>query len=104
MKRQFHGQFSHMSQPSRPTSTRAQLRDDPERAVEICGSGCTGTRPGPPGVFLPVLSVGRDRTAVGLVCCEVRLCDPCASVSRVCPGSPQCLFTGTGTCSVGIPL
>jgi hypothetical protein len=27
--------------------------------------------------------------------CEVRLCDPCVLVSRVCPGSPRCLFTGT---------
>ena len=67
--------------------------------MEICGSGCTDTRPGPPGVFLPVLSVGRDRTAVGCMVgldgCEVRLCDPCARVSRVCPGSPRCLFTGT---------
>ncbi len=34
--------------------------------------------------------------------CEVRLCDPCAlvrprvpCVSRVCPGSPRCLFIGT---------
>ena len=27
--------------------------------------------------------------------CEVRLSDPCARVSRVCPGSPRCLFTGT---------
>ena len=23
---------------------------------------------------------------------EVRLCDPCARVSRVCPGSPRCLY------------
>ena len=34
----------------------------------------------------------RDRTAVGCMVgldgCEVRLCDPCARVSRVCPGSP----------------
>ena len=36
--------------------------------------------------------------------CEVRPCDPCARVrpcvpcvSRVCPGSPRCLFTGTNT-------
>ena len=25
--------------------------------------------------------------------CEVCLCDPCARVSRMCPGSPRCLFT-----------
>ena len=36
------------------------------------------------------------RGLVGLDGCEVRLCDPCARVSRVCPGSPRCLFTGTG--------
>ena len=24
--------------------------------------------------------------------CEVRLCDPCARVSRVCPGSRRCFF------------
>ena len=28
------------------------------------------------------------RGLVGLDGCEVRLCDPCARVSRVCPGSP----------------
>ena len=39
------------------------------------------------------------RGLVGLDGCEARLCDPCARVSRVCPGSPRCLFTSlfTGT-------
>ena len=37
---------------------------------------------------------------LGLDGCEVRLCDPCARVSRVCPGSPRCLFTVPGT---GLP-
>ena len=67
-------------------------------------------------------AVVRVVALVGWVGCEVRLCDPCARVvppppasfyriftgipslppvsfyrSRVCPGSPRCLFTGTGT-------
>ena len=37
------------------------------------------------------------RGLVGLDGCEVRLCDPCARVSRVCPGSPRCLFTVSKT-------
>ena len=41
------------------------------------------------------LSRGRAGVSLGLDGCEVRLCDPCARVSRVCPGSPRCLFTGT---------
>ena len=47
----------------------------------------------------PKLSRGRGAgVLVGLDGREVRLCDPCARVSRVsrvCPGSPRCLFTGT---------
>ena len=48
---------------------------------------------------------------VGLDGCEVRRCDPCAlvrprvpCVSRVCPGSPRCLFTGTGIVSYIEPV
>ena len=33
-------------------------------------------------------ATGHGRGLVGLDGCEVRLCDPCARVSRVCPGSP----------------
>ena len=43
---------------------------------------------------VPVASL-LSRGWVGLDGCEVRLCDPCARVSRVCPGSPRSLFTGT---------
>ena len=43
-------------------------------------------------------SRGRAGVSLGLDACEVRLCPPCvrvcACVSRVCPGSPRCLFTG----------
>ena len=54
--------------------------------------------------WVPGRPVGGARAGVslGLDGCEVRLCDPCARVrpcvpcvSRVCPGSPRCLFTGT---------
>ena len=45
-------------------------------------------------------SCGRAGVLVGLDGCEVLLCDPCARVRPcvpcVCPGSPRCLFTGTG--------
>ena len=37
----------------------------------------------------------RYRLVVRLVC--VPLCFRVSRVSRVCPGSPRCLFTGTGT-------
>ena len=44
------------------------------------------------------LSRGRAGVSMGLDACEVRLCPPCvrvcACVSRVCPGSPRCIFTG----------
>ena len=64
--------------------------------MEICGPGCTGTRPGPPGVFLPVLSVGRDRTAVGCMVgldgCEVRLCVIRVPVCPVCVPAPPGVF------------
>ena len=60
------------------------LTERSQRAVE--GRG---------GVGGPVL--------VGLDGCEVRLRGPCAlvrprvpCVSRVCPGSPRCLFAGLG--------
>ena len=48
------------------------------------------------------LSRGRAGVSLGLDGCEVCLCVPCARVrprvpcvSRVCPGSPRCHFTGT---------
>ena len=51
---------------------------------------------------------GRAGVLVGLDGHEVRLCDPCdhrvsvcARVSRVCPGSPRCLFTGSGLTHCG---
>ena len=60
---------------------------------------------GPAAVLAAVESAGfwpsRGRAGVSLSLdgCEVRLCDPCvrvcACVSRVCPGSPRCLLTGT---------
>ena len=56
-------------------------------------------------VSVVALSCGLCVLVVGLDCCEVRLCDPCARacgapvcptcVSRVSPGSPRCLFTGS---------
>jgi len=45
---------------------------------------------------LALSTAGAD-VLVGWDGCEVRLCHPCARVcarvSRVCPGSPRCLFT-----------
>ena len=52
------------------------------RAHALAATVCAGPRPD-------------GRGLVGLDGCEVRLCDPCARVSRVCPGSPRSLFTGT---------
>ena len=61
-------------------------------------------------VSLEVQRCGRGRAGVlvGLDGHEVRLCDPCdhrvsvcARVSRVCPGSPRCLFTGSGLTHCG---
>ena len=63
-------------------------------------------------------SRGRAGVSLGLDGCEVCLCVPCARVrprvpcvSRVCPGSPRCLFTGFGSprsvyryCSSAAPL
>ena len=40
------------------------------------------------------------RGLVGLDGCEVRLCDPCARVSRVCPGSPGVFLPVVGSLSV----
>ena len=44
----------------------------------------------PSGRGFAVVRVG---ALMGWDGCEVRLCDPCARVSRMCPGSPRCLFT-----------
>ena len=44
----------------------------------------------PSGRGFAVVRVG---ALMGWDGCEVRLCDPCARVSRVCPGYPRCLFT-----------
>ena len=74
-------------------------------ALRVAGHG-TGS--GPAAVHAAVESAAVSAVAwscgvsLGLDGCEVRLCDPCARVrpcvpcvSRVCPGSPRCLFTGT---------
>ena len=52
---------------------------------------------------LTVVALTAGCVLEGLDGCEVRLCDPCAlvrlrvpCVSRVCTGSPRCLFTGPG--------
>jgi hypothetical protein len=69
---------------------------------------CTGC-PGSPGVFLPVPGTGSVLTCgvsgvgcwwvsmvVRFVCVVcVPLCVRVFRVSRVCPGSPRCLFTGS---------
>ena len=48
-----------------------------------------------------------------MISCEVRLCDPCATVCPcapvcpvcpVCPGSPRCLFTGNSTGTVPVTV
>ena len=67
--------------------------------LRACGCSCCCTCVGRGFGFRFRLSRGRAGVSLGLDACEVRLCPPCvrvcACVSRVCPGSPRCLFTGT---------
>ena len=74
-----HGSHRRTSQPSKPNEKPARPRDGRNSAAGL-----------------------NSRKNTPVLYCVVRLCDPCARVrpcvpcvSRVCPGSPRCLFTGT---------
>jgi hypothetical protein len=85
---------------------RAPLRDTGKKSPGVVCPVCV---PAPPGVFLPGVGRGFGRRAdVRGVCCWwvsmvvrfvcvvcVPLCVRVFRVSRVCPGSPRCLFTGS---------
>ena len=88
------------------TRNRGRLNSSKYRYPSESAAGRVGS--GPAAVHAAVESAAVSAVAwscgcvVGFGCgCEVRLCDPCARVrpcvpcvSRVCPGSPRCLFTG----------
>ena len=74
-----------------------QARSDrPTSAIELPWTALPSMNNGAPS-WVPYRYGTVPGTGYRLDGCEVRLCvRVCACVSRVCPGSPRCLFTGTG--------